>query len=74
MDVTQEIESIFVENHDQTGPYGAKGLAEVSLIPIPAAMANAVTDAINIRPKHLPMNAEYILGLLTSASSKTGSV
>jgi len=73
-DVTQEIESIFVENHDRTGPYGAKGLAEVSLIPIPAAMANAVTDAVDVRPNHLPMDSEYVLDLMNGASSIGGRV
>ncbi len=68
-DVTQEIESIFVENHDRTGPYGAKGLAEVSLIPIPAAMANAVTDAVDVRPNHLPMDSEFVLDLLNDTST-----
>ncbi len=63
-DVTQEIESIFVDNHDRTGPYGAKGVAEVSLIPIPAAMASAVADATDVRPGRLPMESEYLLGLL----------
>ena len=63
-DVTQEIESIFVDNHDRTGPYGAKGVAEVSLIPIPAAMASAVADATGARPDRLPMDSEYVLGLL----------
>ena len=63
-DVTQEIESIFVDTHDRTGPYGAKGVAEVSLIPIPAAMASAVADAVDARPSRLPMDAEYMLGLL----------
>lgn len=63
-DVTQEIESIFVDNHDRTGPYGAKGVAEVSLIPIPAAMASAVADAAGARPDRLPMDSEYVLGLL----------
>lgn len=63
-DVTQEIESIFVDSHDRTGPYGAKGVAEVSLIPIPAAMASAVADATGARPDRLPMDSEYVLGLL----------
>lgn len=63
-DVPLAIECIFIDNHDRTGPYGAKGVAEVSLIPIPAAMASAVTDASAIRPTHLPMESEYLLGLI----------
>ncbi|MDA0260593.1 MAG: xanthine dehydrogenase family protein molybdopterin-binding subunit [Proteobacteria bacterium] len=63
-DVPLAIECIFVDNHDRTGPYGAKGVAEVSLIPIPAAMAGAITDASGIRPTHLPMESEYLLDLI----------
>ena len=63
-DVPYDIECIFVDNQDRTGPYGARGVAEVSLIPIPAAIAAAVTDAAGIRPRHLPMDAEHIWRLL----------
>ncbi len=63
-DVPFEIHSIFVDNKDRTGPYGAKGVAEVSLIPIPAAIAGAITDAVGIRPDRLPMDAEYIWRLI----------
>jgi CO/xanthine dehydrogenase Mo-binding subunit len=68
-DVPLEIKSIFIQNHDRTGPYGAKGLAEVSLIPIPAAIAAALHDAVGIRPKRLPMSAEYLLGLINERAS-----
>ena len=63
-DVPFEIASIFVDNKDRTGPYGAKGVAEVSLIPIPAAIAAAIADAVGIRPDRLPMDAEYIWRLI----------
>ncbi len=63
-DVPLDIECIFVDNYDHSGPYGAKGVAEVSLIPIPAAIAGAVTDASAIRPTHLPMESEYLLRLI----------
>ena len=45
-DVPREITTIFVENADDTGPYGAKGVAEASLIPVPAAVAAGVYDAV----------------------------
>ena len=63
-DVPLDIECIFVDNYDRTGPYGAKGVAEVSLIPIPAAMAAAVADASAVRPARLPMESEYLLRLI----------
>ena len=63
-DVPCDIECIFVDNRDRTGPYGAKGVAEVSMIPVPAAVASAVTDAVGVRPDHLPMESEYLLRLM----------
>lgn len=64
MDMPAKVHTIFVENRDRTGPYGAKGMAEASMIPVPAAMAGAIRDAAGIRPARLPMDAEYLLGLI----------
>ncbi len=56
-----EIVPIFVQTEDQYGPYGAKGLGETGCIPTPAAIANAVYDAIGKRPKKLPIKPWDIL-------------
>jgi CO/xanthine dehydrogenase Mo-binding subunit len=64
MDVPLQIESILIDNKDRTGPYGAKGIAEVSLIPVPAAIAGAVANATGARPDRLPMDAEYLWRLI----------
>ena len=69
-DVPHDVECIFVDNKDRTGPYGAKGVAEVSMIPVPAAVASAVTDAVGVRPDRLPMESEYLLRLI-EANRKT---
>jgi xanthine dehydrogenase molybdenum-binding subunit len=44
-----------VETIDPRGPFGAKGVGEAGLIPPPAAIANAIADAIGIRPREYPM-------------------
>jgi CO/xanthine dehydrogenase Mo-binding subunit len=67
-DIPDELRTIFVDNHDHTGPYGAKGLAEASIIPVPAAIAAAIHDAVGVRPDHLPMGAEEIIALLRQRS------
>ncbi len=41
-----EMIPIIVECHEPEGPYGAKGLGEPGLAPTPAAIGNAVADAI----------------------------
>jgi xanthine dehydrogenase molybdenum-binding subunit len=45
----------FVESLDAEGPFGAKGLGESGVIPVSAAVANAVKDAIGIRFRELPI-------------------
>jgi CO/xanthine dehydrogenase Mo-binding subunit len=55
-----EVEPIIVETHDPVGPYGAKGIGEPALIPMPPAVANAVEDAVGVRIRDLPISAEKI--------------
>jgi xanthine dehydrogenase YagR molybdenum-binding subunit len=45
---------------DGPGPYGAKGLGEVSIVPVAAAIANAVTRAIGSTPYQLPMRPSVV--------------
>ena len=54
------VTSILVESNDPIGPYGAKGVGEPTLIPMPPAIANAVQDAIGIRIYDLPITAERV--------------
>ncbi len=55
-----EVEPIIVETQDPVGPYGAKGIGEPALIPMPPAVANAVEDAVGVRIRDLPITAEKI--------------
>ena len=55
-----EVSSLLVESNDPIGPYGAKGVGEPTLIPMPPAIANAVHDAIGIRIYDLPITAEKV--------------
>jgi len=61
MDVP-EIDVSFVDRADaDANSVGAKGLGEPPIIPTPAAVANAVSDAIGGRVTHLPMTARSVL-------------
>jgi xanthine dehydrogenase molybdenum-binding subunit len=51
----------FVETHDPAGPHGAKGIGESPLIPVAAAIANAVYDATGVRFNELPLTPERVL-------------
>ncbi len=59
-----EVETIIVEAAENTGPFGAKGVGEPSLIPTAPAIANAVSNALGIRFYDLPITPEKILNAL----------
>ncbi len=52
---TPEIIVIGIEEADPVGPYGAKGIGEIGLVPTAAAVANALYQFDKIRRKKLPM-------------------
>lgn len=51
-----KIEVIGVEVPDPYGPYGAKGVGEIGLVPTAAAVANALYQYDGVRRKKLPMS------------------
>ncbi|MEI6614467.1 MAG: hypothetical protein WCL37_06185 [Chrysiogenales bacterium] len=50
------INVIGVEIADEHGPYGAKGVGEIGLVPTAAALANALYQFDGVRRFQLPMN------------------
>jgi xanthine dehydrogenase molybdenum-binding subunit len=50
-----EIVVRLIESSESEGPFGAKGLGESGVIPVSAAVANAVKDAIGVRFTELPI-------------------
>ena len=58
------IEVMFVETDDGYGPYGAKSMGESSKVPAPAAVANAIFNAIGVRMKDLPITRDRVLAAL----------
>ena len=67
-DMPRDIELHYIETDDPEGPFGAKGVSEAGLIPIPAAIANAVADAIGVRIHELPLTPERVLEALKRSS------
>ena len=56
------IETIFVEEDDKiVNPLGVKGMGELGLVGIPAAIANAVYHATGIRVRDLPITPDKLL-------------
>ena len=66
LDTPHALHSIIVEKAEPDGPFGAKGVGEIGLVPVPAAIANAIASALGSHPKQLPMTPERILPLLMS--------
>jgi len=60
-DVPKELITTFLEEPSKLGPYGAKGIAEIVLVPTAPAILNAVTDAVGIRYTKIPLTAEEVL-------------
>ena len=59
-----ELDSMPVEIHEPTGPFGLKGVGEVAMTgPLPA-VANAVADACGVRLLRFPFTAERVLEAL----------
>ncbi len=50
-----EVEVIGIEEKDPIGPYGAKGIGEIGLVPTAAAIANAMTQFDGKRRYSLPL-------------------
>ncbi len=63
---TPEIISFVVEHPVEEGPYGAKGVGEIVLIPTPAAITNAIYNAVGVRVDRLPVDQEMICKALNN--------
>ena len=63
VDLPREYQNIILEIAESSGPYGAKGIGEIPLVPTAPAVANAVYDAVKVRVTNLPITPERILGL-----------
>jgi xanthine dehydrogenase molybdenum-binding subunit len=64
-----EVLITLIETIDEAGPFGAKGLGEAGTIPISAAVANAVKDAVGVRMTELPMTPERVWRILRNLPS-----
>ena len=59
-----DIEVIFVEEHDEVvNPLGAKGLGEIGIVGVAAAIANAVFHATGRRIRELPITLDKVFAV-----------
>ncbi|HWR55636.1 MAG TPA: molybdopterin cofactor-binding domain-containing protein, partial [Negativicutes bacterium] len=57
-------ESGLIDNPYEYGPFGARGLGELSLVGAAPALAAAVQQAIGRRVRQIPLTPEYIMELM----------
>lgn len=53
-----------VDSYEPTGPFGAKSVGEIGIDTPPAAIANAIYNAVGVRIKDLPITPEKVLKAL----------
>jgi CO/xanthine dehydrogenase Mo-binding subunit len=58
------VEVVLLEHPEEAGPHGAKGVAEPPIVPVAAAIGNAIADATGGAIARLPITPEDILDAL----------
>lgn len=61
-------EVLFASTHDDLGPLGAKSMSEAPYNPVAPALANAIRDALGVRPMELPMSRDRLWRLAAAAA------
>ena len=64
------METYMVETSDPAGPFGAKAISEISVDAMAAAVANAVTDALGVRIRQIPLTPERVLRAIHAAGAE----
>ena len=60
--VPDEIKVIIVEDPTTDGPYGGKGVGEISTMPVPPAIVNGVYNACGVRFHTIPIDQDWLAG------------
>ncbi|WP_255666470.1 molybdopterin cofactor-binding domain-containing protein [Haladaptatus sp. DYF46] len=70
-DEVPNIEHEILEIPSETGPFGTKGIGEMSATPPIPAIVNAINDAIDIRITEIPVTPEVVLTELEKKQKET---
>ena len=65
-DAAPAIETILVESREPAGPFGARGVGEVTMLPIVPAILAAIHDATGVWIDALPASPERVLAALAA--------
>lgn len=61
LDIPDKITMLIDEEPDPMGPYGVRGIGEITFIPLAPAIISAIYDAVGIWFDRLPVTPEYFL-------------
>jgi CO/xanthine dehydrogenase Mo-binding subunit len=64
------ITQIILESGDPSGPFGAKGIGELTAVPGAASLANAVSAALGIEVRELPVMSDRLWALVAEKGRK----
>ncbi|MDB4897484.1 MAG: putative xanthine dehydrogenase, partial [Firmicutes bacterium] len=67
------IHCVIVENPEELGPHGAKGVGEPTSLPTAPAILNAIYDAIGVRIDQLPASPERVLAAIRAQAGARAS-
>lgn len=73
VDDVPDMDTILVQSGDPTGPFGAKGIAEVVIVPPAPAIASAIGAAVGATPTRLPATPERVYRLMQEAAPAAAS-
>lgn len=65
------MQTYLVETGDPSGPFGAKAVGEIPLYGMAPAIANAVTDALGIRLRQIPLTPERMLRAIHAHNARS---
>lgn len=63
------VKTILVEEGEESGPFGAKSIGEVAVVPVAATVVNAVNRALGTRMYQLPLSPERVIEALENIGS-----
>jgi CO/xanthine dehydrogenase Mo-binding subunit len=74
LDMPTEVVPIILELADPNGPYGARGVGEMPLVPFTPAVASAIHDATGVWLTEQPMTAERVLLAMRKSYKENSSL
>lgn len=71
-EMPKKLQSGFIEEIEESGPYGAKSIGECAVVPVIAAIGNAVSNAIDREMNVVPIKPENIKNSLDAEEESYG--